>query len=113
MKKIYKYQIPSAEAAIAMPQGATILSVAAQNEVPCLWVMVDPNQPTVEKHIRIVATGEALEDEAVTWSFIGTFFLDSGALVFHVFEVNLLIEVDLLTSNLVVSHKSRNMIDNI
>ncbi len=107
MKTIYKYEIPSKAVTIALPQGATILSVAVQNECPYLWAMVDPNQPTVEKHIRVIATGQPLEDEAAAWSFVGTFFLNSGSLVFHVFEVNP------LATNPVVAHETTKLSNNV
>lgn len=54
---IYKYAI-SPDAVLAMPQGARILSVAAQRGQPHIWALVDPQAPTETRRFRTVATGE-------------------------------------------------------
>jgi hypothetical protein len=85
-KKIYKYQLGFTDVQIIdMPADAQILTVQVQNEVPCIWAMVNPGAPVMKRTIETIGTGH---DVHITGrSYIGTYQLRSGALVFHVFEL--------------------------
>lgn len=70
---------------VKMPNGARILTVQVQHDVPCLWALVDPEKTLVNRRIRIWATGQPiLEDFGV---YLGTIQLRDGSLVFHVCEL--------------------------
>ena len=88
-KSIYKYQLEVTDTQkIELPVGAEILTVQTQNEIPCLWTLVDPNG--IEKETRIIevfGTGHPVGyDMGVSRKYISTFQLRGGQLVFHVFE---------------------------
>jgi hypothetical protein len=53
MLRIYKYQLETTGVQeIEMPQGAIILSLQTQNEVPCIWALVNPNTTVTKEHLR-------------------------------------------------------------
>jgi hypothetical protein len=70
-----------------MPEGAQVLCVQNQGPVhtplPFLWAKVNTEKKLVPKKILIRGTGHPLEGDA---HYIGTFQIDGGDLVFHVFE---------------------------
>jgi hypothetical protein len=86
-KTIWKYLLKMTEfQTIDMPMDAKILSVQVQNEHPCVWAMVEPEQPKRPRNFVIQGTGLPIEIDAHL-DFIGTFQLHGGSLVFHLFEV--------------------------
>ena len=92
MKKVYKYPLIIEDyQKVKMPLAGKILTVALQEEIPCIWALVDSDQKEVERIIRIAGTGHPMNDYAV---YIGTFLMLKDRLVFHVFEVVPLIEID-------------------
>jgi hypothetical protein len=87
MKVIWKYQLELKDSQeISMPRGAKILTVQTQSGIPCLWVLVDPERMFETKLIRIFGTGN--DFELVDYKYIGTFQINKGDLIFHVFESN-------------------------
>ena len=74
----------------------------SEGDVPALWAIVDPDAPKEERKFRLVGTGHALPDIPVVnpavyaWtalpassamlSYIGSFQIYGGELVFHLFE---------------------------
>ena len=90
MKTIYKYDLDLGHInRVQIPKGAEILCVQSQKqaskEVPCLWAIVDTDAPTTYRRFFIFGTGEAMNPE-YPLTYIGTFQLKAGALVYHVFE---------------------------
>ncbi len=84
MKRVFKYDAPVGyHLIIQMPRGAEILSLHVQRNVPRIWALVDPSAEIENRHFAVVATGDIAPDGA---SFVGTFLLDGGDLVFHLFE---------------------------
>lgn len=85
---IWKYPLEATHLQpIAMPRGARILCVQTQGArmheaVACLWAAVDPDAPLEARMILVYGTGEM----GVRGSYIGTFQVNAGSLVFHVFE---------------------------
>ena len=70
---------------VRMPVSARALCVQVQGGVPCLWALVyDTEGPTVNRKFRTYGTGH--EHESITGTYVGTYQLAGGALVFHVFE---------------------------
>ncbi len=84
MKTIWKYAInPKTE--VAMPGGSRLLSVQVQDNQPQLWALVDPERAKVKRNFVSFATGEPFDDTGLT--YVGTFQINGGGLVFHLFEV--------------------------
>lgn len=87
-KIIYKFPILTTdEQEIHMPAGADILCVQVQNGAPCLWALCDTN-PELEKTARIIiifGTGHAFA-ASLKLTYIGTYQLANGALIWHTFE---------------------------
>jgi hypothetical protein len=85
MKMIWKFPLRDmGPCEVPMPQGAEILDVQMQNELPCIWAMVDPHAPVEAKTFVIHGTGHVVGDDTKL-SYIGT--VQQGTLVWHVFEV--------------------------
>ena len=87
MQTIYKYAVTMSDTfTLAMPANAQVLSVQVQHGHPQLWALVDPDAPKQPRTFRVVGTGHPMED-AGRCRFIGTFQVENGYLVFHLFEV--------------------------
>jgi hypothetical protein len=86
MNTIYKYALRQEELQmIQMPAGARVLTVQVQNNVPCLWAIVDPEEKKmVQRGFAIYGTGYPMRIVEVV-QYVGTFQLCDGSLVFHVF----------------------------
>ena len=86
MTTIYKFHLESARTTLNLPLGAQVLTVQVQYGAPCIWVRLDPTLPNVERRVfDVYGTGHTItKDERLT--YIGTFQMQEGALVFHVFE---------------------------
>lgn len=85
MRTIWKFPIQVTDLqSVTMPDGAKILTAAVQRGQPCLWAEVDPSAPMCERSIAIFGTGHELPDDP--GSYIGTFQVDHGVFVFHVYE---------------------------
>lgn len=90
IQKIYKYELkPNGSQNIVIPKGSEILTIQSQYGKACMWCLC----PIVEdgdydcRNIEIYATGEPIaSDMGVTRDYLGTFQLENGRLVFHVFE---------------------------
>jgi len=93
MKKLSIWKFPLAvgkSITIEIPHSAEILSVQSQNEQPCIWVLVDPSLRTVHRNFAIFGTGHTIEvDDELPMNYIGTFQLENGSFVGHLFETNL------------------------
>jgi hypothetical protein len=85
-KTIWKFPIQVQDQVIVdMPHGAALMCVQVQNGVPCLWALVDPDQPLKARRFRVYGTGHPLDPDGVEF-YVGTFQISEGSLVFHVFE---------------------------
>lgn len=84
MKRIFKYKLEVEGAQhIEMPERADILCVQVQNGEPHIWARVDPAAPKEKVFFRTYGTGHEMEK---SWKrYVGTYQLEGGALVFHVF----------------------------
>lgn len=69
-----------------MPKGADILTVQAQDQTPCLWAMVNPENESDLRIIEIFGTGDPIHETGKRRRYIGTFQIKGGESVFHVFE---------------------------
>ena len=82
---IFKYPfVISDKVLILMPKNAEVLDVQMQNGTPCIWAMVDPDEPLKERYFIIVGTGHPLPDKR--GAYIGTFQMHGGELVWHLYH---------------------------
>lgn len=77
---------------ISLPKGAEILSVQSQNQFPCIWAIVDSavDAETEEREFEVFGTGHPYYNNVhfgQEHKFIGTFQLNGGAFVGHLFEL--------------------------
>lgn len=88
MRTVWKYTLENVNIQkIKMPRTADILHVAVQAGVPCLWAEVTPDTPEEERTILILGTGHVIPPWT-TRRYIGTFQLQDGVLIFHVYEMS-------------------------
>ena len=89
MLTIFKYPIPAGDHfTLKLPRDAKILTVQTQRGAPQLWAMVDSETKKETRHFRLSGTGHPLgEDYLKIINYIGTFQMENGALVFHLFEI--------------------------
>lgn len=82
MKEIWKFPIEMGANKIEMPNGAVVLTVQLQNDIPCLWAIVNPEEASNTRVFHIHGTGHPLE--VAPRDYVGTF--QQGPFVWHVFE---------------------------
>lgn len=85
-KKIFKYQLENTDVqTVEMPKDAEILCIQTQNEVPCIWALVEPKKTLTKRTFEIFGTGHDVPEFTVR-VYVGTYQLHGGSLVFHCFE---------------------------
>lgn len=84
MSTIYKFRLGPGRTTLDLPPNAKPLTAQMQLGDPCMWVLLDPAQPTVPRHFDIYGTGHGMPDMPGT--YVATFQMDAGLLVWHVFE---------------------------
>ena len=85
IKTIFKYPLEVIdEQTIEMPSGAQILTVQMQRGLLYLWALVPVAAPMMQR--RIITHGTEHPVPPTTGEYIGTYQLDGGSLIFHVFE---------------------------
>lgn len=93
MKTIWKFPLKiRGEQDIQVPSGAQMLCVQgqesqeAESQVACIWALVDPEAKLVWMKVRTYGTGQPIPDEVLaTSSYLGTYQMLGGSLVWHVF----------------------------
>lgn len=87
MLTVFKYPLPIDDiVTIGLPEGAQVLTVQVQKGEPYIWVLEDTVQPLRPRHFRVARTGHPLQP-GFALRYIGTFQMDGGAWVFHLFEI--------------------------
>lgn len=81
---VWKYELPSADNQVSMPEGARVLDIQATRGVPTIYALVDPEAPRRTRMFTRVATGQAFDTAGL--SYIAT--VRAGVLVWHIFEVH-------------------------
>jgi hypothetical protein len=85
MRTIWKFSIKTMdEQTVQMPEGARVISVGAQNEIPCIWAMVETDNKPVARKFSTYGTGHEIREDFPIYA--GTYMLHGGSLVFHVYE---------------------------
>lgn len=92
MKTVWKYTLDVlSETKLRVPAGARTLHVGAQEDVVCVWLIVDTEMSLVPRWYRLFGTGHALPEGFYDGTFghhVGTAMLHGGAIVLHAFEVS-------------------------
>jgi hypothetical protein len=84
VKAIWKFPIATTDAQlIPMPVGARLLTVQTQDESPCIWAEVSPAAEPVDRIIYVHGTGHTFDHDA---SYLGTYQVMGGMLIFHVYD---------------------------
>ncbi len=86
MLTIWKFPIEILdEFELQLPKDAKILTVQTQHNRPCIWALIDPTAEVVSKKFKIYGTNHKIPTlEGIT--YIGTFQVDNGNYVFHLFS---------------------------
>lgn len=91
MKTIYKYDLlVKGVQVVFLPKGAEILTVQTQGPFPKLWAMVDTEEFSEAIVIETLGTGNPINKlpTGTKRTYIGTYQLSEGSLVFHVFKID-------------------------
>jgi len=88
MQTIWKWTLEATDhQTISVPKGTRWLTVQTQYDDPQLWGLCDPDETErEERHIFIHGTGRPISQSFSIKEYIGTFQLNNGTMVFHVFE---------------------------
>jgi hypothetical protein len=87
---IWKFEAPFDDKfLLQIPKGSEILSVQQDQKtmIPCIWVLVYPENEKEERFFELFKTGHPIHNDiGINRKFVGTFQIESGSLVFHLFE---------------------------
>lgn len=88
MKTIWKYELlPNRMQTVTIPLAGQILTVQTKGDnVPLMWVLVDPDMPMQERCLGIYTTNTAVPDEP--GRYIDSFMIYEETLEFHLFEMD-------------------------
>jgi len=86
MTKIYKFNLRPGRTVLDLPLEARPLTVQMQNGDPCMWVLLNPSQPTVRRIFDVYGTGHDMPD--IPGHYVATFQMDGGAMVWRVFDAH-------------------------
>jgi hypothetical protein len=86
MQTIYKVSLKTTdEQFVQIARGAKLLTVQMQHGGPQLWFECDTNAVMGSRRIAIYGTGHQMLPQPQ--KYVGTYQLDNGALVFHVYDL--------------------------
>lgn len=81
---IWKFPLETIdEQSVTVPIINRPLCIQVNNGKPCLWMVVDPEAERVRVRIRVFGTGHP--GVTADMDYIGTYQIEGGSLVFHVF----------------------------
>jgi hypothetical protein len=86
MQRVYKYAVESGRFKHLMTDRVDMLDVQLQHGDPQLWALVDVSATPQWRHFVTVGTGWEIPERIV--GHVGSFQVEGGALVFHVFELH-------------------------
>ena len=85
--RIWKWTLATTDKqTLNMPKGAKILTVQTQGEEAQLWALCDETAPKEPRQFVIHGTGNPMPP-GDPGTYIATYQLMGGSLVFHVFEL--------------------------
>jgi len=84
---VYKYPVAGPNFfSLNLPLGAKILTAQVQNGELQLWALVNSKNKTETRLFLLVGTGQSIRESEGELCYIGTFQLEGGAIVYHLFE---------------------------
>jgi hypothetical protein len=83
MHTIWKYALDPTTT-LALPCDAAILTVQIQHGQPYIWIRLNTEHPTILRTFECFGTGHPLPN--ILRTYIGSFQMEGGNLMFHVFE---------------------------
>ena len=87
MKTIWKYELRIEDIQkLEMPKESKILSVQMQHSTPCIWIQCDNSNDMETRNFHTFGTGNPLPNDIDNFTYIGTYQINSGVIIFHVFE---------------------------
>jgi len=79
MKTVVRYPLKVSDCLeVEMPQGAQIVHLGVTRARPCLFALVDEQNPRVLRRFRLTATGEPIPDLVPDWKFVGSLLLGAN-----------------------------------
>lgn len=70
---------------IELPEGSTFLSLQIQHGKPQMWFRVDDSRPMRRQVFGVCGTGSEIPPQVSSAPFLGTFQMEGGSLILHVF----------------------------
>lgn len=87
VRTIWKFDVLVADQfELDMPADAHVISVQVQHGSVRMWAVVNPTAALTKRKFHVLGTGHAFKGQP--GNFIGTFQLQGGDLVFHLFEAH-------------------------
>lgn len=86
MYSIWKFNVSPGSFTALMPENSKVLSVQTQGGVPVMWCLVDTEEEKLLRQFITYGTGHEIKNPE-NQEFIGTFQIDGGNLIFHLFEI--------------------------
>jgi len=83
---IHKFAVTPGPFKLTLPKRARVLTVQMQYDQPQMWALLDQNDFKVERSFAIVPTGAGVDATYDDLAYVGTFQMQGGALVWHLFE---------------------------
>jgi len=85
MKTIWKFKFEiNDNFELSMPKNAEILTIQIQNNIPCIWAIIDSDQLSEIRYFELYGTGHLLKESKK--KYIGSFRMYNDSLIFHLFE---------------------------
>jgi hypothetical protein len=90
LKTIHKFPLHASDLTVLdLPVGAQVLHAGAQRGTPCVWVLLDTDEPDIRpRRIGMFGTGHPASKHATAGNYVDTVFLHGGDLVFHIFDLD-------------------------
>lgn len=81
-KTIWKYELDLRTKELRIPDGGIVRHAGIQDDIPCIWVEVDPTNTRKARLFHIFGTGHDIPSSC---SYIGTF--QQPPFVWHLYEI--------------------------
>lgn len=86
MKTVFKYKLEVTDhQEIELPKEASVLLIAEQHDVLCMWCEVDTEEVKETRCFRIYGTGHEIQNRD-NLMFLQTVVMSGGHFVAHIFE---------------------------
>lgn len=84
IQTVWKYEISLRDSptVLGIPDGARILHVDDQHGIPTLWMLVNPDTPTVTRQFIVTGTGHLVPPSTYIGTAVGPIF------VWHIWELD-------------------------